>query len=335
MTLSMLDALRACTVLEDSLDQLSVLGNIMPVSYHGRSDIVGNEIGKILKTQRQLEGKFEDLMGKRAEVRTTSFPLSSKMLDLTKQVEETSGNLKLTNEQFIRVVKQSPLTADNLRKVQADRQFAADVIAEMSMELESSGSFHSLQQAVALVKEEKANFYNAITREEDGRKKIKSLQKQIQEVKQEKELEMQSVKEKMDEEIRVHMEIENFLRQHQQEMEQKLEYWMEKYDKDTEEKQAELNSLKASRAHDLTVLQELATKCKDFEKVITEDRLEKEKAQMHKMQEMKELASVIKLQAWWRGVMVRKGLGSYKKTKSKTAKEKGKKGKANKGGKKK
>ncbi|OCT55745.1 hypothetical protein XELAEV_18004396mg [Xenopus laevis] len=99
MALSMLDVLRVCTVLEDSLDQLSVLGYIMPVSYHGRSDIVGNEIGKILKTQRQLEG-----------------------------------------------------------------QFAADVIAEMLTELESSGSFHSLQQAVANEKERKANFYNVITR---------------------------------------------------------------------------------------------------------------------------------------------------------------------------
>ncbi|XP_041419151.1 dynein regulatory complex protein 9-like isoform X2 [Xenopus laevis] len=351
--------------------------------------IVGNEIGKILKTQRQLEGQFEDLMGKQVEVRSTSAPLSSRLLNLTKQVEETSINLKLSNEQFTRAVRQSPLTADNLKKVQADRQFAADVIAEMLTELESSGSFHSLQQAVANEKERKANFYNVITREENGRKKIKSLQKQIQEVKQEKELEMQSrseliahlkdqvqemkaktsiegkyvkkdtdlmisqtqrkcgiaeaelqtelqrVKEKVDEEIRVHIEIENFLRQHQQELEQKLEYWMEKYDKDTEEKQAELNSLKASRAHDLALLQEMATKCKDFEKVIIEDRLEKEKAQRQKIQEMKELTSVIKLQAWWRGMMVRRGLGSYKKTKSKSGKEKGKKGKAKKGGKKK
>ncbi|OCT55164.1 hypothetical protein XELAEV_18004204mg [Xenopus laevis] len=43
---------------------------------------------------------------------------------------------------------------------------------------------------------------------------------------------------------------------------------MEKYDKDTEEKQAELNSLKASRAHDLALLQEMATKvCKRVEEL--------------------------------------------------------------------
>ncbi|OCT78470.1 hypothetical protein XELAEV_18029567mg [Xenopus laevis] len=141
MALSMLDVLRVCTVLEDSLDQISIPGYIMPVSYHGSSDVIENEIGKILKIQRQLEGQFEDLMGKRVEVQTTSAPLSSKLVNLIKQVEETNVNLKLSNEQF-----------------------AADVIAQMLLELELSESFHSLQQAVANEKERKANLYNVITR---------------------------------------------------------------------------------------------------------------------------------------------------------------------------
>ncbi|KAM8953669.1 dynein regulatory complex protein 9 [Pelodytes ibericus] len=390
-SLPVMDVMRVCTVLEDSLDQLSILGYIMPVSYHGLSDIVQNEIGQILKTQRKAEGKFEELMGVRSDVQFTSPSSISKLMDLKKEVQETSGKLKISNEHFTRAVKQSPLTADNLKKVQADRQFAADVIADMLTELKASGSFHSLQQAVDWEKEQKANFYNTIAREEDGRKKIKSLQKQLQDVKKEKEVEMQNrteliahlkdqlqemkaktsmegkyvkkdtelqvsqtqrkctisesdlqqelqaIKDKMDEEIRVHIEIENFLRHHQQELEEKLELWMEKFDKETEEKQAELNNLKTSRAHDLTLLQELAKQYKEFEKVIIEDRLEKEKAQQEKRQAKLELDSTIKIQAWWRGMMVRKELGPYKKTKSKKGKgkEKGKKGKAKKGGKKK
>ena len=42
-----------------------------------------------------------------------------------------------------------------------------------------------------------------------------------------------------------------------QELEQKVEYWMEKYDKDVEAKQHELDVLKASKAKDLERLQEL------------------------------------------------------------------------------
>ncbi|CAJ0966473.1 unnamed protein product, partial [Ranitomeya imitator] len=277
-----------------------------------RARIVGSELGKILKTQRQVEGNFEDLMGTRADIQLSSPPVLSKLLDLKVEVHETSEKLKMSNVQFTKAVRQSPLTSDNLKKVQADRQFAADIIANMLMELETSGSFLSLERAVAMEKEKKEDLYNIIEREQEGRKKIKLLQKQLQDVKQEKKVELQSrteliahlkdqlqemkaktsmegryvkkdsdlqvsqtqkkcntaesdllmelqkMKEKVDEEIRVHVEIENFLRQHQQELEEKLEYWMEKYDKDTEEKQAELNALKTSRANDLSLLNELA-----------------------------------------------------------------------------
>ncbi|KAM4693292.1 dynein regulatory complex protein 9 [Discoglossus pictus] len=390
-SLQVLDVMRVSTVLEDSLDQLSILGYIMPVSYHGRSEMVGNEIGKILKTQRQLEGKLEELMGTRTEVQLGSPPLTSKLLDLKKQVQDTSGMLKMSNNQFTHAVKQSPLTSDNLRKVQADRQFAADVLAHMLHELETSGSFQSLQQAVTKEKEKKADFYNNIAREEEGRKKIKELQKQLQDVKKEKEVELQTRREliahlkdqlqgmkaktnmegkyvkkdselqilqtqmkcsigeselqdeiqkvrvRIDEETRVHMEIESFLRQHQQDLEEKLEFWMDKYDKDTEEKQAELNALKNSRANDLTLLQELAKQYKEYEKVIIEDRLEKAREKQEKEQEKQQLKSTIKLQAWWRGIMVRRGLGPFQNMKGKKGKgkEKGKKGKEKKGGKKK
>jgi hypothetical protein len=55
----------------------------------------------------------------------------------------------------------------------------------------------------------------------------------------------------------VNAEIESYLRTHQSDLEQKVEYWMEKYDKDVEAKQHELDVLKASKSKDLERLQEL------------------------------------------------------------------------------
>lgn len=66
----------------------------------------------------------------------------------------------------------------------------------------------------------------------------------------------------------------------------------------------------------------------EYEQVVVEDRIEKEKIRRKVEQEAIELKAGIKLQAWWRGVMVRKGLGPYKKGKKK-------KGKGKKSGKKK
>ncbi|XP_041126820.1 dynein regulatory complex protein 9-like [Polyodon spathula] len=69
---------------------------------------------------------------------------------------------------------------------------------------------------------------------------------------------IQQLREKMDEETRSHLEIEYFLKQHQTELEEKLEFWMEKYDKDIDAKQHELTILKTAKANDLAHLQELA-----------------------------------------------------------------------------
>lgn len=48
-----------------------------------------------------------------------------------------------------------------------------------------------------------------------------------------------------------------YLRTHQSMLEGKLEHWIAKYEKDTEEKSRELDILKSSKAKDLERLQEL------------------------------------------------------------------------------
>uniref|UniRef100_A0A8C4YJL2 IQ motif containing G n=1 Tax=Gopherus evgoodei TaxID=1825980 RepID=A0A8C4YJL2_9SAUR len=333
---SPLEAVQICAVLEDCLDQLAILGYIMPVSYEGRTDIsnVGASIFKIL---------------------LFSF---------------------LANHLFSRAAKQSAVSSNNLRKVQADRQDASDVIAETLQEMQTSGTFQSLLQAVQREKERKSNFHTTIIREEEGRKEIKSLQKRLQDVKKEKELELQNRNEmiaylkdqlqemkaktdmesryvKKDTELQVYQtqkkcsnaesdlvnEIEVstifrlFVKYLQQKLEEKLEYWMEKYEKDTESKQQELNTLKASKANDLAALQELAKQCRLFEQAIMEDRVEKEAARRKVEQDALELKSIKKLQAWWRGTMVRHNIGPYKALKKSKedepkGKDKGKKEKA-------
>ncbi|XP_030430609.1 dynein regulatory complex protein 9 isoform X2 [Gopherus evgoodei] len=344
---SPLEAVQICAVLEDCLDQLAILGYIMPVSYEGRTDISNidaQELSEIIKSQKDLGVKFEQLMSARSENRPTVPSESLKFTELGQQLQETSGDLKRANHLFSRAAKQSAVSSNNLRKVQADR-------------------------------------------EEEGRKEIKSLQKRLQDVKKEKELELQNRNEmiaylkdqlqemkaktdmesryvkkdtelqvyqtqkkcsnaesdlvneieklriKTDEEIRVHVEIENFLRQQQMKLEEKLEYWMEKYEKDTESKQQELNTLKASKANDLAALQELAKQCRLFEQAIMEDRVEKEAARRKVEQDALELKSIKKLQAWWRGTMVRHNIGPYKALKKSKedepkGKDKGKKEKA-------
>ncbi|XP_013926762.1 PREDICTED: IQ domain-containing protein G [Thamnophis sirtalis] len=144
--------------------------------------------------------------------------------------------------------------------------------------------------------------------------------------------EIEKLRNEMDREIRIHLDIEAFLKQQQTSIEEKLEYWMEKYEKETEAKQQALNNLKSSRAADQAALQELAKQCLACEQAIIEDRKEKENARKKVEQDALEMKSILKLQAWWRGMMVRRFIGPYKNLKKMleeepVAKDKGKKGK--------
>ncbi|KAG5269402.1 hypothetical protein AALO_G00201620 [Alosa alosa] len=131
---------------------------------------------------------------------------------------------------------------------------------------------------------------------------------------------------KMEMERRAHMEMEIFLKENLSRLGEKLEYWMERYEKDMEDKQQELNTLKNAKYSNLAQLQDLAKKYRESEQVVIENRIEKENLRkMLEKQQMERLAAT-KIQSWWRGTMVRRGLGQYKK---------GKKGKDGKKGKKK
>lgn len=63
------ESLRACGILEESLEKLSFLGSITPDILQHReelSQIVGEEISRIIQEQRLLETKYEKLIAQRA-----------------------------------------------------------------------------------------------------------------------------------------------------------------------------------------------------------------------------------------------------------------------------
>lgn len=363
------ESIHVAAVLEDCVDQLAVLGRIMPASFEARkdaSDIVKNEISQLVEGQQSLENKYESAVAAKH-----------------KDMGSIGKDLKNSTHVFGRSLKQSPLTADNMTKLQEDRSFLEQVLFNTMKEIIQSGNFETLMEAVKVEKEKKARLQETILKEEKGRKRVKQLQKALVDVKRDQEVECQErdemiahlkdqlqemkaktnmegkyikkcaevgvsqtqkkcymnemelkqeidrLRAQVDEETRVNEEIEAYLRTHQTELEQKVEVWMAKYDEDVEKKQHELDVLKASKAKDLERLQDLTKLYAEYEQVVVEDRIEKEKTRRKAELELEELRGAIKLQAWFRGVMVRRGLGPYSKKK----KKKGKKGK--KGGKKK
>ncbi|XP_046314057.1 dynein regulatory complex protein 9 isoform X1 [Marmota monax] len=370
--LSLLEMLRLSAVLEDTLDQLSILNYIMPVHYE-RKQSTSMNISSLEKSLLVSTNKI-------------STPVSTKEKSTLPEMPQGGQfSMEFNRMQdlvFKQPTMQSIMSTEIMKKIQIDRMFFSDVIENTMRELQDSGTFTTLLQTLNKERGKKMHFYDIIAREEKGRKQIKSLQKQLINVKKERQAEVQRRNEyiahlkdqlqemkaktnlenlymkrntelqisqtqkkcnkteellleeieklrmKTEEENRIHMEIEMFLRKEQQKLEEKLEFWMEKFDKDTEMKQNELNALKAAKASDLTHLQDLAKMIREYEQVIIEDRIEKEKTRKKIEQDELELRSAIKLQAWWRGTVVRREIGSFKMPKdkddSKDAKGKGK-----------
>ncbi|XP_038606326.1 dynein regulatory complex protein 9 isoform X3 [Tachyglossus aculeatus] len=345
--LSLLDVLRISAVLEDTLGQLSILSFVMPVPYESEpEDTRGSrEMGIDVPSPIVTGNKPETPTNSRRGTVPSLLAEGPKSTKYSLKDQEASQADPTIDHLINKPTKQTILTVETLKKVQADR------------EEQGRKQIRSLQKQLQDVKRERE------IKVQSQKEHIAYLKDQLQEMKAKTNMESRYVKKttelqivqtqnkcdraeenlldeierlklRTDEETRVHTEIENFLKKELVKLEEKLEYWMEKYDKDTEAKQNELNSLKSAKAADLINLQELARELMEFEQVIIEDRLEKEKARNKIEQDARELKSIIKLQAWWRGTVVRRELGNFKlPKKEKGGGKNGKgKGKAAKGG---
>ncbi|XP_046513717.1 dynein regulatory complex protein 9 isoform X2 [Equus quagga] len=355
--LFILDVLRISAVLEDTIDQLSILNYIMPVQYEREisSDTKQNK-------EKSLEGKRLEklsMVSRTSKISNLFLPKEEFRFSEVRQEGQFANEFnKVQDLVFKKPTRQAVMTSETLKKIQIDRQFFTDIITDTMQELEKSGTFNTLLNALRKERENKMHFYDIIAREKKGRKQIKSLQKQLINVKRERQAEVQGrneyishLKDQLQEmKAKTNMEnrymkkntelqisqtqkkcnkTEELLLEEIEKLEEKLEFWMEKFDKDTEMKQNELNALKSAKAADLAHLQDLAKTLREYEQVIIEDRLEKEKTRKKIEQDELELKSILKLQAWWRGTVVRNEIGGFRlpkkdKDDSKDSKGKGK-----------
>ncbi|KAH9504334.1 hypothetical protein Btru_064665 [Bulinus truncatus] len=91
-----------------------------------------------------------------------------------------------------------------------------------------------------------------------------------------------------------------------------FDHWVEKYDRDTTRLQAELDEVKMERARDMSRLAYLRKMIDDYEEIVQDDRRIKKKVTDKVLKNERERKCATRLQAWWRGTMVRRCLGPHK-----------------------
>ncbi|EGD78293.1 hypothetical protein PTSG_09359 [Salpingoeca rosetta] len=370
-----------CAVLQDAVDQLAVLGGLMPAKHNeggGFMDtIAGEEITRIIEEQRGLEAEYDQLLAERAELEEDE-DLQA-LEENEKALREIAQRLKLSTTLLCKNLKSKPNSLDNVMKIHNDRKFVLDVLDSTIDNLVHHNSYEVLVDQVEQEREENNAITEVIQKERKSREMVKQLKAEIQRVKDQKEHDIQerneliaqlkdqrqearvrtqmetdyiersaqvsvqmankrkqmskseveeriaAIKQQMEEEKRVHAELETFLKRSHAKLAAQLDEWSEKFDQDNEAKQQELEKLRDKRAQDLAKLQDLTETYNEYDRVIAQDRKKKLKLQEDAQRSVRELAAAIRLQAWWRGILVRHKLGPHKDKKAKKGKKSGKK----------
>ncbi|KAG5453473.1 Dynein regulatory complex protein 9 [Clonorchis sinensis] len=116
-----------------------------------------------------------------------------------------------------------------------------------------------------------------------------------------------------DQESRVASETQSFLRDRVGELNELSKYWQERSKKQVEELRHKLEVLRTSKSKDLVRLRELTNQYQEYEAVVLADRIAAEKTRQQQEQEELEQQAIMKIQNWWRCILVRHNLGLSKK----------------------
>lgn len=83
-------------------------------------------------------------------------------MDLRKDLTSAATELRSNVTAFARSVKQSPLTSDNLAKVQEDRHFLENVMSMSYKELLEKGTYESLTSSVSAEQNKKKELHSIV-----------------------------------------------------------------------------------------------------------------------------------------------------------------------------
>ncbi|KAF2891258.1 hypothetical protein ILUMI_14915 [Ignelater luminosus] len=135
---------------------------------------------------------------------------------------------------------------------------------------------------------------------------------------------------KIEYENRIHNEIQSFVDENIEDLQNAINFWMIHYDEEIERRDADIVKIKMTwetlteRRRNLVEVYEAHKKFVIERRAVNEER--KRLAEILKMQ----TKAAIRIQAWWRGTMVRNKLGPYKEKKPKKGGKGGKGGKGKK-----
>lgn len=170
------ESLRASGVLEESLEKLNLLGCITPDILQNReelSQVVGDEISRIIQEQRQLEGKYEKLVAQRSVLKGLANKTKSK--ENQREIQDVSRLLRESTKSLCRTLRENPNFAGNLFKIQQERESLSELLGQTLTEIEKHGTFEMLLTFVAEGKSSQEKAHEIFRKERETVDEAKKL----------------------------------------------------------------------------------------------------------------------------------------------------------------
>ncbi|OQR95567.1 hypothetical protein THRCLA_07755, partial [Thraustotheca clavata] len=177
--LSSIEAMRASAIVEETIEKLSFLGSITPDILQHReelSQVVGDEISRIIQEQRQLEAKYESLIAQRSVLK--GLANKSKFKENQRDIQEVSRALRESTRSLCRNLKDNPNFGGNLMKIQYERQALIDLLTETTRELKNC-SYESLVIYVTEGKNAADKAAELIETEKEATEEVKRLTQEL------------------------------------------------------------------------------------------------------------------------------------------------------------
>ena len=177
--LTVIEGARISSIIEEALEKLSFLASITPDVMAHRdelSQIVGDEITRIIQEQRGLELRYEELIAQRSSLKALSN--KAKYKENQELIKEVARALRESTKELCRNLKGNPNIAENLSKIQTERSNLQNLLSKTLRELREN-SFSTLTTTVEEEKARNDMILEVIAKEKEVSASVKKLQEDL------------------------------------------------------------------------------------------------------------------------------------------------------------
>ncbi|XP_029361212.1 dynein regulatory complex protein 9-like [Echeneis naucrates] len=297
MCLSQLQSVRLAAVLEDCSDQLAILRHTLTVQMsRERGAPAAQERARLAKLRRDCQYIWQQIFNLHLELdEKQSF---RSILHLVEEVEQKKEAEKMRRE----AKRQLEIRQQTLRTQQDEFKEKIKQLKELN-QVTNNLKQQMNEQSLQIADRQKLM-------EEDTELQLHLTQKKTRKTEKLLEDQRELLEKQLKVEASAHEASQKFLQNQHKELQQQLQLWQQRTKQMLQEKEQQLNNVRCKRTVNLDKLSHMRRKFREMEQVVMEDREEQEKLCIQQA----EARAATKLQAWWKGCMVRRGLGSFKKT---------------------